>query len=287
MLLLFVGNETIVDLFLYEDKSQNETNQKTDISEIKLEPTFTNNSTSVSSACSLEHDYCGSQQDTNQDVLVGTSQETTETEHSESMAINHILQDHSYCVLNGDHDTDAENENTINHNLIHGLSQEETDQLETSEEVICDFTPDSECGKKLYPQNSFKKYVNGVMRILTQNDKVFILQKPNGPPQQSLLKRNYVQKTLNTCDNIQLPIQVTVDLKKYKIAIPSHRFKNVLEALPFLFQRLPLVTPLADDLSYKSLYPYSTRTIEEYSSWNIGKQLSCEVRTPITIFCRF
>lgn len=288
MLLLIVGNETIVDLFLYEDNLQNETNQKTDICEVKLEPTFTDPADSLSSTGTLgvEHNYCTSQQDTNQNVLVRTTEKVAESKNSESTAINHILRDHSYCVLNGiDNNIDAENENGINYNLIHGVPPEDTDQLETSEEVICDFTPDSEYNsKKLHSTNSFKKILNGVMGILTQNNKVFIVHKPNGPPQQSIIKKNYPLITLNTCDNINLALQATIDLTKYELAIPNNRFKNVLEALPFLFQRLPLVTPLANDLNYKCLYPYATGTVEEYSSWNIGKQLSCEVRI-VTRIC--
>lgn len=262
-----------MDLFLYEDATQNETNQKTDISKIKLKPALASTSTS----CSFEHDYCSSQQqDTNHEML-DKLQETANTQNTES--ISHILQDHSYCIINGtDHDPDAEHDNTMNQNSIHALNQGDSDQLETSEEIICDFTCDSESSKKLYPKSTLNKFVNGVMRILTENTKVFILQRPNGPPQQSLLKKSYSPKIQNTCDNIQLSLQPVVNLKKYAIQIPSCRFKNVLEALPFLFQRLPLVTPLAEDLSYKCLYPYATRTAEEYASWNIGKQLSCEVR---------
>lgn len=260
------GNETVVDLFLYDEQIKSETIQKTDMPNIKIESE--NDAFSMPSTSSLEHDYCTTQQDSDQNS-------SQETKHSEQLLIEQIWQDHSYCVINGvSGKTDTENTNTSDDDLIHGLPQDDCDELDTSEEVICDFTPgDNDCNRKNLQEYTLKESANGMVKIHTQNGKkILIVTKRNGP-QQMLLKKKVCQKL--SSNGISPSIK---DLGKYEIKLPSHRFKNVLEALPFLFQRLPLVTRLADDINYKCRYPYATRTFEEYLTWNIGKQLSCEVR---------
>lgn len=58
---------------------------------------------------------------------------------------------------------------------------------------------------------------------------------------------------------------------------PKRQFKSVGEALPYLFKRLPLWSEQANDPSFKSVYPYVANSEAEFTSWNIGKQLSSEV----------
>lgn len=62
------------------------------------------------------------------------------------------------------------------------------------------------------------------------------------------------------------------------IKITILKFKNVLEALPFLFKKLPIITDLSSNQFYRNAFPYTTTSIEKYLSWNIGKRASSEVR---------
>uniref|UniRef100_A0AAR5QKI3 YEATS domain-containing protein n=1 Tax=Dendroctonus ponderosae TaxID=77166 RepID=A0AAR5QKI3_DENPD len=57
---------------------------------------------------------------------------------------------------------------------------------------------------------------------------------------------------------------------------PIHKFKNMGEALPYLFKRLPLWTTEANDLDYKCTYPFTACLEKEFMSWNIGKRLAAE-----------
>ncbi len=45
----------------------------------------------------------------------------------------------------------------------------------------------------------------------------------------------------------------------------------------YIARYLPLVTPAARDVIYKSLHPYAARSDKEFRSWNLGKQLASEV----------
>lgn len=87
----------------------------------------------------------------------------------------------------------------------------------------------------------------------------------------------HVMKLLKIMDGKTAVIFTNVDYNEYKINIPVEKFKCVLELLPFLFRRLPLVTNLADSVNYKCRYPYVAKTLNEYFSWNIGRRRSSEV----------
>lgn len=94
-------------------------------------------------------------------------------------------------------------------------------------------------------------------------------------PPQSLVKKtdpvSILDKSNTRVDRI--------DFEQYKVSFPKKQFKIVGEALPYLFKRLPLWSEQANDPSFKSIYPYVASSEAEFSSWNIGKQLSCEVRS--------
>lgn len=72
-----------------------------------------------------------------------------------------------------------------------------------------------------------------------------------------------------------------INYDKYNVELPKNRFKNVLEALPYLLKRLPIITNLANEIDYKCTYPYAAKNSTEYSNWPLEKKLSSEV----THFC--
>ncbi|RZC38888.1 YEATS domain-containing protein 2 [Asbolus verrucosus] len=63
----------------------------------------------------------------------------------------------------------------------------------------------------------------------------------------------------------------------FKVTLPKNKFKNMGEALPYLFKRLPLYSELANNVNYKRLYPFTASTLKEFVSWNVGKRRSSEV----------
>lgn len=65
--------------------------------------------------------------------------------------------------------------------------------------------------------------------------------------------------------------------QKYAIHIPLQNFKSSRQIVYFLFKSLPLITNKARNLRYTCCYPYVAESLEEFASWNIGKQRSSEV----------
>lgn len=268
---LFVGNETVVDLYLYdtaEEEISLSTNQDATFScylKPKVESEEYNAVEQTTSTC--EHDYCFSEQNVkvnNNGIVIKEEFEGSVNIKQEEDA-NPVHLDHSYYRIDmSGNETDSCSENDTSNSLIHGVTQDDN-EANTLEEIICDFKIDDQTdaspqlnskSKHLYTGNS-----NNILQVLTEDGKIIILSKHK--PQQ-LIKP--------VTETVQIPLS-----NKYQINFPTKRFKNVLEALPFLFKRLPLVTKFASDTDYTALYPYVAHSIEEFSSWHVGKQLSCEV----------
>lgn len=197
---------------------------------------------------SCEHDYYTS--DTELPVEIDVKPEME--------VLDCVQLDHTYCLPHSSSDDSADT------SLLHGIINQEEEESKTTEEIICDFKSDllingnsvlkNSSIKQLIPQLLSKDSHVKVLKIMGKDGKTVIISKSDSD----------IQNTV-------------IDYLKYKINIPVEKFKNVLEVLPFLFRRLPLVTNLADSLSYKCLYPYVAKNLNEYSSWNIGKRLSSEV----------
>lgn len=68
-----------------------------------------------------------------------------------------------------------------------------------------------------------------------------------------------------------------IDKGRYKIRIPVEKFSSIHQIIFFLFKKLPLVTPLVENLVYNCCYPYAASSLEEFTSWNIGKRSCSEV----------
>lgn len=194
----------------------------------------------ISSNPSQEHDYYTS--DNELHVEVDIKQEPPETDP--------VQWDHTYCLQTSSPDE------SFDSSIVYGLSGEELDESRTTEEeIVCDLLTNGntllKTGKQLIPQ-LLSKETGLKLPNITANDRI----------NSSLVNGKH---------------EVMIDRSKYRIDIPAKKFKGVLELLPFLFRRLPLVTNLAESLSYKCLYPYAAKTLDQYLSWNVGKRLSSEV----------
>lgn len=141
--------------------------------------------------------------------------------------------------------------NNNEHDYYNNASDNEVDVEEKNEWVQLDHT-------YCLPAN-FK--VNGNVTILPKEPHVKLLK---------IMDKNGKAVILSG-------LKINIDLNEYKINIPVEKFKCVLEVLPFLFRRLPLITNLADTINYKCRYPYVAKTLNEFCSWNIGRRRSSEV----------
>lgn len=242
----FIGNETVVDLYLYEDTK--------DFASAEIHPELIETSAAIkqevkdeqiTSDPSCEHDYYTS--DT--ELLVEIDAKTEN--------LDCIQLDHTYCLPNSSDSNET--------NLLHGITNQEEDENKTTEEIICDFKSDLLInGNSVFKNTSIKQLIP---KLLSKDTHVKILKITGKDGKTLIINKNDsgIQNTI-------------IDYLKYKICIPVEKFNNVLEVLPFLFRRLPLVSNLASNLSYKCRYPYVANSLSEFLSWNIGKRLSSEVR---------
>lgn len=278
----FLGNETIVDLYLYNSPNENENDAN-----INLNPPAENDVAVKSgiqvdddgddSDFSFEHNYCTSKQQS----LIPIESTTTQVDSTDDENIDCVMLDHCYCMNSAEQ---YQRKTFYTQNMpdisINGLSQDVTEQSDTIEEIVYDFKTDiisdDSCIASNTQENGLKQSTNEVIHLLTQDGRILILSAPNASGKPQLL----VQSGSKVVSAVQ---QQSLLENKYKVKFPSDKFKNVLEALPFLFKRLPLITKFADQNEYISLYPYAASTLEEYCSWNLAKRLSCEVSTEIIV----
>ncbi|XP_017769414.1 PREDICTED: YEATS domain-containing protein 2 [Nicrophorus vespilloides] len=126
----------------------------------------------------------------------------------------------------------------------------------------------------------------GDSSISEMNGKLFFSKKRRRPLQESLLKSSVEKRLKLENDSYERRLKEesvnerlkdeTESSETYKIVLPNHRFKNVLEALPFILRRLTLITPFAENQDYKCAYPYVSKSLEEYSKWPVEKRSSAE-----------
>lgn len=239
------GNETVVDLFLYENNVEIKT--ETDVTKTVQQDVVVK--TELVPSNHFEHDYYTSDIDLLEDKI--------KTED-----INTVQLDHTYSLLHS-----SENSSTDT-SFLYGINDEETKL--TTEEIICDFKSDLLInGNSVFKNTTIKQLI---AELLSKDTHVKVL-KIMGKDGKTLI----ISKS-------ESGMQTTViDYDKYKINIPIEKFKCVLEMLPFLFRRLPLITNLAESLSYKCRYPYVAKNFDEYCSWNIGRRHSSEVRQFVCI----
>ncbi|EEZ97471.1 YEATS domain-containing protein 2 [Tribolium castaneum] len=191
-----LGNETIVDVFLYD-------------SEVKAE---------------VEHDYCS-------DV---------ETK------IEEVNFDHCYCMP-------ASSE---------GLPKLKKEKIEQDEDNKLIYGLESYCGEN-HEKITPNQLVLNRKDIRFNNTKILVFgQKLEGCVLTKLIQ-NHSRNAKSEANN-------------FKLVLPSHRFKNMGEALPFLFKRLPLFSDLANNANYKRIYPFTASSLKEFVSWNVGKRRSSE-----------
>lgn len=93
--------------------------------------------------------------------------------------------------------------------------------------------------------------------------------------QHSLLKTSSLKKP-KLSSNEELAQTNTVPFFN-RISLPEDNFYCVIEALPFLFKRLPLIVSYSNYLKYKCMYPYVANSFEEFSKWSTEKRCSSEV----------
>lgn len=221
-----LGNETIVEVFLYDNivnKNEEVKLEEEDIEiddvegmkEIKTEKTFEN---------TAEHDYCFDRSDTSL-----------------------LLIEHSYSSIDGNkiiskvEQAVEQDEDNI---LIHGLGDS---YLDSQNSIVTN---------NKASKNIISLTLNQLIQLSRKdtNKKIIILGRRNEK---------------------MLPETKVLTVLDFKVNLPKNKFKNMGEALPYLFKRLPLYSDLANNDVYKRLYPFTMSSLKDF--WNIGKRRSAEV----------
>lgn len=233
-----LGNETIVDLSLFENKS-----------DIEHEPIISN--------VKQEENLVVEEENTNHENVEkkcdqGVDSFQRDTLEKSSSSPEHILLEHSYTLRPKVNEIPTRNQFIKSIDIM----DEAVEQVMKSNNVS-KFQED--CFIEMDVQPSQHK------RKLTENE----------IPQEHLKKKIKVINEVANFSSFQQ--QYLLKVNSYKIDPPIEKFQNVVQILPYLLKRLPIITKLAEKLEYKCLYPYTAKSIEEYASWTDGKRSSCEV----------
>ncbi|KAF5298959.1 hypothetical protein FQR65_LT09508 [Abscondita terminalis] len=270
-----LGNETIVNLFLYKKEKKALDNDiqippiKQEVPDDLLENeinTNLNSGTDVDMHNYTEHDYCS----------VGLGQEVIKDE-SNSQRYD-FYKEHSYARTGDSNKTDSvSNEEQRNH-LIHGINDAEINKCDAVEGTVVNETKMNDC-RTILPNNATVIAVKKIRRPQESLLRKGINKNSSHTPDRTnnrLIVLHSLQSSSDSKISLANTVFVPINYKKYQIRLPKNRFKTTREALPYLFKRMPLITDLASNLDYKCTFPYVAKSLQEYSSWNIGKRLSAE-----------
>ncbi|KAF7282460.1 hypothetical protein GWI33_002636 [Rhynchophorus ferrugineus] len=251
-----LGNETEETIFLYD-----EILPETKSSSITCTVTAYTDSVKQGQSTSSEHDYCYENvNDKNSDV-----------------------KDHAYSLpysMEGQKSPIKKQKSPIKqpyNEMIYGLGMNYLDPNKSRSRRsrakvnnASDKGPKNVCKVlKTVTGQSIKFLPESFSQILLNNGNILSIKflKQQVPNQGHLAKQSEQSESL---------IKDVIRQQKYLLKLPSHSFKCMGEVLPYLFKRLPLWTSEATNDSYKSSYPFSACSKQEYESWNIGKKLAAE-----------
>lgn len=315
-----LGNETLIDLYLYEENVSQFLENESKYQPNKIENNFDNkhqtliktepfdfnfkeesesknifhcdmtsepllepkkelfdfdDSTFISSFSSLEHDYC-SDGGTLKNGFNDTKDDKTEEN------ISTVNLEHSYSCISSTEPIKqtikSEPQPQEENSLMYGLDESyaKPDEDLTKREPLfyrktLIYTPPLNSLKKSEPN----KNLSHVKTIL--NNKL----KKNG--EQNVAAESKTNKKYSDSNDDQIKDNtLRMAVKRFGIRLPK-KFRNVAEALPFLFMRLPPITFKAEDPLYKQLYPFTAASVKEFLSWNTAKLASAEFSRAKTI----
>ncbi|XP_018327346.1 YEATS domain-containing protein 2 isoform X2 [Agrilus planipennis] len=279
-----LGNETVVDIFLYENHNQNEHEGLNNINTSKED--FQHEDQYVH-YCQSDEAYLVYDEVKNKEFLTN---EVTENEYiikTEEFDKSIENRDEAYCEHNYCYKDD----------LIKECSTEETlDQREydTSSFIIDhDYCLPHSQKETFIKDNSMFK-IEKVWSCNAGIEETAMLQSGNVKFLNSAERsdsKNYEVQTSHQYFSqegwdVLCSTNIEVDNKlismhksdsfKFEILLPVHHFKTIIEILPFLFKKLPLVTELAFNPKYKTVHPYAASSLHEYLSWISERRLSAE-----------
>jgi hypothetical protein len=254
-----LGNETLVDVFLYDDNK----------SAFKCEPELNNHNCpllileedikieeldlSEVASTSTEHDYCS-----------GAKNKTNEKPTNDR-----IIFDHPYCRPTSYESLPKVKREKVeqdeSNKLIYGLDSYLRESKEEEE--------DDRRNRTIITANTFN-HLGPLNRkdIKFSNTKIIVLgKKIDGC---ILTNWNKLTSARLVRDVVNVPNKY--ESNSFKVSLPKNAFKNMGEALPYLFKRLPLYSELASNVSYKRVYPFTASTLKDFVSWNVGKRRSSE-----------
>ncbi|XP_060524597.1 uncharacterized protein LOC132701004 [Cylas formicarius] len=266
-----IGNETVVQVFLYDAKTAptpfDAGVDEEDRKNIDLLPE--NNQEA------FEHNYCydsgASVKREPPQVDLDVVKEEVDVE---DYAEDGHASDHNYSLpyRENDHVTPKKTVSSVNqapNELVHGLGGGYADlgHRPVAENVVKVLKTASGQSIRFLPE-SFSQILLNNGRIV----QIKLVQPKNGPP----IASDDLIKIMLPGDLVKIQPSKVKTCPEYGIWLPEKRFGNMGEALPYAFKRTPLWTRKVSDANYKSVHPFAARSEREFRSWNVGKRLAAE-----------
>ncbi|KAL3276558.1 hypothetical protein HHI36_011932 [Cryptolaemus montrouzieri] len=304
-----LGNESIIDLYLYDDKITNiqeseefqtrinyvngdekgfiKKHEIVAVTDICEKTELQERGSDLQQECipNFEHDYC-----TEEDIKPNVR--SVDVNHS-----NQIMNmDHCYSYPSTHEFLNIETKC----NSPQYIEQEENALIYGLDESYSESHEDATNKEPLYYRKTLvyttKPHSSKTNQPSTSQSrgKAAVIKRK---PQESLLRKMFNTKinaqfvpTTSVSSDIEVKAEMSdngnnvpeSDNDKFQIVLPRRidmnvpKFKNIGEVLPYLFKRLPLISELARNLKYRSVYPFTACSLTEYVSWNIAKQSSAE-----------
>ncbi|KAJ8961459.1 hypothetical protein NQ318_014707 [Aromia moschata] len=255
---------------------------------VKTEPLLVNDTTEDLASTSNEHNYCY-EKDIVKDNVVKDVNVTVPIPCSSTC----FLLDHSYSLPYSEHKDSAYDNNTprnktdikpnqSDNNLIYGLGESYTENDIEKSNVINKYRKVEPSVNVNISWESLKlllqllaSLLGFYLRVLTSCFSVMetLCKYVSLSDLNPLLGVLTVIHPYNIMNALKKKIVIN---ENYEVTLPKNRFKNMGEALPYLFKRLPLYSTTANCIDYKCMYPFTATSEVEFSSWNIGKRINSE-----------
>ncbi|XP_044756211.1 YEATS domain-containing protein 2-like [Coccinella septempunctata] len=277
-----LGNETIFDFYLYDDKLNNSSESEdiqgyinssnshsrvekkheivavTDICEKE-----TANSTEES-VPNFEHDYCTEDMkpDIGEITLTENNYDSHSFEHSYSYPPTHEF--FNIEVKKNKPELIQQQKNPLIYGLDESYSETYSDMKKKEplfyRKTLVYTTKDPTFKSSQASSSSKAKVVGNKKRS-----------------SESLVKKMYTKKlySQSTTTNSSSEIETTKN-HSIQIKLPRNdrnilKFKNLGEALPYIFKRAPLIADI-----HNNIYPFTASSSEEYNSWSLSQQTNAE-----------
>ncbi|XP_045469102.1 YEATS domain-containing protein 2 [Harmonia axyridis] len=279
-----LGNETIIDLYLYNDKlntsSESEDIHSNNISmDSMVGDSKKHEIVAVTDICekekpsmsatkeiipNFEHDYCTEDVKPNMNEMI--------LNRNESVSLNY---EHSYSYPPTHEFFNID----VKKSKPEAIEQEKNPLIYGLDDSYSETCSDMKRKEPLF----YRKTLVYTTKEPNKSNQTTLLNKGKAAgtkrkSQDSLLKKMYTKKLYAqvASSSNQNSEKCSTDSLQVYMKLPRNdsnmlKFKNLGEALPYIFKRMPLILDVK-----KTLFPFTASSSEEYYSWSVFKQTNAE-----------